>query len=58
MLQRLVRAKNKIRLAGIGFEVPRRERLAERMPGLLDAVDAGFTQGWAEPAGEPMRRAP
>lgn len=56
MSQRLVRAKNKIRHAGIGFEVPSGERLAERLPGLLDAVYAGFTQGWAEPTGEPLRR--
>lgn len=56
MSQRLVRAKNKIRQAGIGFEVPPRERLAERIDGLLDAVYAGFTQGWAEPAGEALHR--
>jgi RNA polymerase sigma-70 factor (ECF subfamily) len=56
MSQRLVRAKAKIRQAGIAFEVPRRERLAERIDGLLDAVYAGYTQGWAEPAGEPLRR--
>lgn len=51
MAQRLVRAKAKIRLAGIPFRVPERGELAERLEGVLDAVYAGFTEGWVDAAG-------
>ena len=51
MAQRLVRAKAKIRLAGIPFRVPERGELAGRLEGVLDAVYAGFTEGWVDAAG-------
>ncbi len=51
MAQRLVRAKAKIRHAGIPFRVPERGGLAERLDGVLDAVYAGFTEGWVDAAG-------
>ena len=51
MAQRLVRAKNRIRQAGIPFRVPGREELAERLDAVLDAIYAVFTEGWADPAG-------
>jgi RNA polymerase sigma-70 factor, ECF subfamily len=51
MAQRLVRAKAKIRHAGIPFRVPERSELAERLEGVLDAVYAGFTEGWVDAAG-------
>jgi RNA polymerase sigma-70 factor (ECF subfamily) len=51
MAQRLVRAKAKIRHAGIPFRVPERGELAERLEGVLDAVYAGFTEGWVDAAG-------
>lgn len=51
MAQRLVRAKAKIRLAGIPFRVPERGELADRLDGVLDAVYAGFTEGWVDAAG-------
>ena len=38
MAQRLVRAKAKIRHAGIPFRVPERSELSERLGGVLDAV--------------------
>jgi RNA polymerase sigma-70 factor (ECF subfamily) len=51
MAQRLVRAKAKIRHAGIPFRVPERGELSERLGGVLDAVYAGFTEGWVDAAG-------
>jgi RNA polymerase sigma-70 factor, ECF subfamily len=50
MSQRLVRAKNKIRNAGIPFRVPDADELSERLDGVLDAVYAAFTAGWSDPA--------
>ena len=57
MGQRLTRAKAKIRQAGIGFEVPPRERLAERLDAVLEAIYAAFAEGWSDPEGvDPQRR--
>jgi RNA polymerase sigma-70 factor (ECF subfamily) len=56
MRQRLVRAKNKIRQAGIPFEVPERSQLAERLEPVLDAIYAVYSEGWADPAGSEARR--
>ncbi|MDQ0391995.1 RNA polymerase sigma factor [Labrys monachus] len=51
MGKRLVRAKEKIRQAGIPFEVPDHAELPARLQAVLDAVYAAFTAGWADPAG-------
>jgi RNA polymerase sigma-70 factor (ECF subfamily) len=57
MSQRLVRAKNKIRQAGIPFRVPEREELPERLDTVLDAIYAAFAEGWIDAAGaDPARR--
>lgn len=56
MGQRLVRAKAKIRQAGIGLEVPARGRLAERLDGVLDAVYAAYAEGWSDAEGADPRR--
>jgi RNA polymerase sigma-70 factor (ECF subfamily) len=56
MSQRLVRAKRKIREAGIPFQVPEREELAERLDAVLDAIYAVFAEGWSDPAGTDARR--
>jgi RNA polymerase sigma-70 factor (ECF subfamily) len=57
MAQRLVRAKTKIREAGIPFRVPERAALAERLDSVLDAIYATFAEGWADPGGaDPKRR--
>ncbi len=51
MGQRLVRAKNKIRMAGIPFEVPERSEMAERIEAVLDAIYAAFAEGWLDASG-------
>lgn len=55
MGQRLVRAKARIREAGIPFGVPGREDLAERLDAVLEAIYAIFAEGWADPAGTQAR---
>src|SRR5215472_15925941 len=56
MGQRLVRAKSKIRQAGIPFRVPDQGELIERLDAVLDAVYAAFAEGWSDPAGTETRR--
>ena len=51
MGKRLVRAKDKIRQAGIPFSVPGRDELAGRLDAVLDAIYAAFTEGWTDPGG-------
>ena len=51
MGQRLVRAKNKIRMAGIPFRVPERAEMGERLEAVLDAIYAAFAEGWLDAAG-------
>src|SRR5215510_2943779 len=56
MGQRLVRAKNKIKQAGIPFRVPERADLRERLDAVLEAIYAAFAEGWSDPAGTEIRR--
>jgi RNA polymerase sigma-70 factor (ECF subfamily) len=56
MGQRLVRAKDKIRQAGIGFEVPEGAALHQRLDAVLDAIYAAYAEGWSDPAGADARR--
>ncbi len=57
MAKRLVRAKEKIRAAGIPFAPPDRDELAPRLAAVLDAIYAAFAEGWSDPAGtDPSRR--
>ena len=51
MGQRLVRAKAKIRDAGLRFEVPEPETLSERVADVLDAIYSAFGAGWDDVAG-------
>jgi len=55
MAQRLVRAKNKIRDAGIPFHVPEGTGLAARLDAVLEAIYAAFAEGWSDPAGTDAR---
>jgi len=48
MGQRLVRAKTRIRDAGIPFRIPDKEELGERMQAVLDAIYAAYAKGWNE----------
>jgi len=56
MAQRLVRAKTKIRVAGIPFRVPERAELRGRLDAVLDAIYAAFAEGWTDPTGAEARR--
>ncbi len=56
MGQRLVRAKQKIKQAGIPFRVPERAELGERLDAVLEAIYAVFAEGWSDPAGTDSRR--
>jgi len=56
MGKRLVRAKEKIRQAGIPFSIPEREELPSRLETVLDAIYAAFTEGWTDPGGTDVVR--
>lgn len=51
MAQRLVRAKRKIRAAGIPFQIPASRELIDRLQAVLEAIYACYTAGWSTPPG-------
>jgi predicted RNA polymerase sigma factor len=56
MGKRLVRAKEKIRQAGIPFSIPGREELPDRLDAVLSAIYAAFAEGWSDPGGTDAAR--
>lgn len=56
MAQRLVRAKKKIALAGIPYQVPDAELLPERLPGVLSVIYLIFNEGYSASFGKMVTR--
>jgi RNA polymerase sigma-70 factor (ECF subfamily) len=57
LAQRIVRAKNKIKSAGIPYEVPGRADLPERIEAVLRVVYLVFNEGYAASSGDSLTRA-
>ncbi|GAA1927584.1 RNA polymerase sigma factor [Microbacterium aoyamense] len=55
MAQRLVRAKRRIRDAGIPFRVPSRAEMPERLSTVLEAIYGAYAIGWLD-QGDDVRR--
>lgn len=56
LAQRIVRAKSKIRDAGIPYQVPEREQLAERLDTVLQVIYLVFNEGYSASSGDSLTR--
>ena len=56
MSQRLVRAKTRIRQAGIPLRIPEPADFGERLNAVLEAVYAAYAEGWLDPTGAETKR--
>jgi RNA polymerase sigma-70 factor (ECF subfamily) len=56
LAQRIVRAKSKIRDAGIPYDVPTREDLPDRIDSVLQVIYLVFNEGYAASSGESLTR--
>jgi RNA polymerase sigma-70 factor (ECF subfamily) len=56
MAQRLVRTKQKIRVAGIPYQIPPDDLLPERLDGVLRTVYLVFNEGYAATSGDALVR--
>ena len=56
MGQRLVRAKSKIKQAGVPFRIPEKEELPERLDAVLAAIYAAYAEGWIDAVGTDVVR--
>jgi RNA polymerase sigma-70 factor, ECF subfamily len=57
LAQRIVRAKAKIRDAGIPYQVPQRDELPERLHAVLRVIYLVFNEGYAASSGNSLTRA-
>lgn len=56
LAQRIVRAKNKIRDAGIPYEVPEEKQLPERLQQVLQVIYLVFNEGYSSSGGDALIR--